>query len=182
MTMVLLFALVLQQAAPGVVWSDDPPAPIEETVVAAPVPVLPAEALADPYGWERSQCSPFIRKDEPLEHCQARVRVTLAPFWATVCPTACAPRRRWKIAPRARRRTATPCSADRARSPHSARRRRWRRFATAAPNERPAAPSPSTTTAVPPRARRAKPRVCASASAATDARMKKPPPREGPTA
>lgn len=78
MTTALLFALVLQQAAPGVVWSDDPPAPVEEVAVTAPVPVLPAHALADPYGWERSQCSPFIRKDEPLEHCQARVRVTLA--------------------------------------------------------------------------------------------------------
>ncbi|WP_312784523.1 hypothetical protein [Brevundimonas sp.] len=78
MTTALLFALVLQQAAPGVVWSDDPPAPVEEVAVAAPLPVLPAHALADPYGWERSQCSPFIRKDEPLEHCQARVRVTLA--------------------------------------------------------------------------------------------------------
>lgn len=73
----LIFALVLQQAAPAVVWSDDPPAPVE-AVAAAPVPVLPAHALADPFGWERSQCSPFIRKDEPLEHCQARVRVTLA--------------------------------------------------------------------------------------------------------
>lgn len=78
MTTALLFALVLQQAAPGVVWSDDPPAPVEEVAVVAPIPVLPAHALADPYGWERSQCSPFIRKDEPLEHCQARVRVTLA--------------------------------------------------------------------------------------------------------
>ena len=73
----LLFALMLQQAAPAVVWSDDPPAPVE-AVAAAPVPVLPAHALADPFGWERSQCSPFIRRDEPLEHCQARVRVTLA--------------------------------------------------------------------------------------------------------
>lgn len=73
----LIFALVLQQAAPAVVWSDDPPAPVE-AVAAAPVPVLPAHALTDPFGWERSQCSPFIRKDEPLEHCQARVRVTLA--------------------------------------------------------------------------------------------------------
>src|SRR5690606_15283185 len=78
MTTALLFALMLQQAAPSVVWSDDPPPPVEEVVAAAPVPVLPAHALADPYGWERSQCSPFIRKDEPLEHCQARVRVTLA--------------------------------------------------------------------------------------------------------
>ena len=35
MTTALLFALVLQQAAPGVVWSDDPPAPVEEVAVAA---------------------------------------------------------------------------------------------------------------------------------------------------
>lgn len=79
MTTALLFAFMLQQAAsPGVVWSDEPPAPVEEVAVAAPVRALPALALADPYGWERSQCSPFIRKDEPLAHCQARVRVTLA--------------------------------------------------------------------------------------------------------
>ena len=78
MTTALLFALTLQHTAPGVVWSDDPPPPVEEVAVATPVPVLPAHALADPYGWERSQCSPFIRKDEPLEHCQSRVRVTLA--------------------------------------------------------------------------------------------------------
>jgi hypothetical protein len=79
MTTALLFALMLQQAAANVVWSDDPPVVAQEVAVAAaPVPDLPAHALADPYGWERSQCSPFIRKDEPLEHCQARVRVTLA--------------------------------------------------------------------------------------------------------
>ena len=78
MTTALLLALALQQAAPAVVWSDDPPVPVEEPAPATPVPNLPALALADPYGWERSQCSPFIRKDEPLEHCQARVRVALA--------------------------------------------------------------------------------------------------------
>ena len=52
MTTALLFALALQQAAPAVVWSDDPPPPVEAVVEAAPTPVLPAHALADPYGWD----------------------------------------------------------------------------------------------------------------------------------
>ena len=132
MNTALLFALMLQQAAAGVVWSDDPPPPVEEVVVAAPVPVLPAHALADPFGWERSQCSPFIRKDEPLEHCQARVRVTLAAVLGDRLPDGLRP---------------------------SARRRRWKRSATTVPSARLAAPSPSTANAGPQRARRGRRKV-----------------------
>lgn len=72
-------ALVLQQAAPGpVVWQE--PAPPEPAVVPAPAaPALPDWARADPYGYERSECSPLMRKaSESLEACQARVRTALA--------------------------------------------------------------------------------------------------------
>ncbi len=69
-------AMVLQQA---VVW--ETPAPVVE-VESAPAPAvastsLPDWALADPFGWERSQCSPLVSR-EPLDVCQARVRVELS--------------------------------------------------------------------------------------------------------
>jgi len=38
----------------------------------------PAWALADPYGWERAECSPLVRKDATLEACQVRVRTQLS--------------------------------------------------------------------------------------------------------
>lgn len=72
-------ALVLQQAAPAqVVWQE--PAPPEPAVAPTPaVPTLPDWARADPYGYERSECSPLMRKaSESLEACQARVRTALA--------------------------------------------------------------------------------------------------------
>lgn len=76
----LALAVVLQQA---VVW--ETPAPVVDAapVVAAPVvelPVveLPDWALADPFSWERSQCSPLIRGNTPLDTCQARVRAELS--------------------------------------------------------------------------------------------------------
>ena len=68
-------AMVLQQA---VVWETPAPAPETEPVeIAAPVSDLPAWALADPFAWERSQCSPLVSR-EPLDVCQARVRVELS--------------------------------------------------------------------------------------------------------
>ncbi len=68
-------AMVLQQA---VVWETPASAAQAEPVeVAAPVTDLPAWALADPFGWERSQCSPLVSR-EPLDVCQARVRVELS--------------------------------------------------------------------------------------------------------
>lgn len=75
----LVAAVVLQQAAPGqVVWQEPvPPAP---AIAPAPAgPALPDWARADPYGYERSECSPLIRKaNETMEACQARVRTALA--------------------------------------------------------------------------------------------------------
>lgn len=72
----LALALTLQQA---VVW--ETPAPVVEApseVVAAPVTTLPDWAVADPFGWERSQCNPMIRGETPLDVCQARVRAELS--------------------------------------------------------------------------------------------------------
>ena len=76
----LLSALVLQQPAGTIAW--DPRA--VEAATEAPAPVTPAAstlpdwARADPYAWERSQCSPMIRKDASMEVCQVRVRTELA--------------------------------------------------------------------------------------------------------
>ena len=75
--MLTAFALVmvLQQA---VVWETPGPAPEAEPVeIAAPASDLPTWALADPFAWERSQCSPLVSR-EPLDVCQARVRVELS--------------------------------------------------------------------------------------------------------
>ena len=67
--------MVLQQS---VVWETPAPPPeAEPAPVAAPVSNLPAWALADPFGWERSQCSPLVSR-EPLDVCQARVRAELS--------------------------------------------------------------------------------------------------------
>ena len=68
-------ALVLQQS---VVW--ETPAPVVDEApaeVVAPVSTLPDWALADPFGWERSQCSPLVSR-EPVDVCQARVRAELS--------------------------------------------------------------------------------------------------------
>lgn len=75
----LVAALFLQQAGPGpVVWRE--PALPEPVIAPTPSgPALPDWARADPYGYERSECSPLIRKaSESLEACQARVRMALA--------------------------------------------------------------------------------------------------------
>ncbi|MFC5342809.1 hypothetical protein ACETK8_06630 [Brevundimonas staleyi] len=75
----LALSLVLQQAAgSAVVWAT--PAPEPEPVEAVEVvaeTTLPDWAVADPFGWERSQCNPMIRGETPLETCQARVRSEL---------------------------------------------------------------------------------------------------------
>jgi len=78
-----VIAVFLQQAAPAatgqVVWAP-PPLPEPAAVAdAAPLPPIPDSARADPYGYERAQCSPLIRSaEESLEACQARVRGVLA--------------------------------------------------------------------------------------------------------
>ena len=74
----VFFAFVLQQAAPAaIVWAD--PATAAPAVEATLVPAIPESARADPYGYERAECSPLIRSaSETMEACQARVRVALA--------------------------------------------------------------------------------------------------------
>ena len=76
-------------AAGTIAWSE--PTPIVAEAPAAPPPPLPAWALADPFGWERAQCSPMIRKDATLEACQARVRTDLAANLGDALPAALRP-------------------------------------------------------------------------------------------
>ena len=88
----LILATLLIQDAPafGIILSDDPEPPAEE-VVQRPKPDLPAHALTDPFGYERSQCSPYLRKDEPLEHCQVRVRSDLLAVLGDALPSSLRP-------------------------------------------------------------------------------------------
>jgi hypothetical protein len=91
------FAVMLQQAAPlpaatgQVVWAT--PMPVEAAQPAAvDLPPIPDSARADPWGYERAECSPLIRSSqESLEACQARVRVTLAAHLGAALPAGLAP-------------------------------------------------------------------------------------------
>ncbi len=77
----VIAAAILQQAAAGqVVWQEPaPPAPVVAPTPTPSAPALPDWARADPYGYERSECSPLMRKaNESMEACQARVRTALA--------------------------------------------------------------------------------------------------------
>lgn len=89
----LIAALTLQQAAGMISWNPPIEPDVNAPVVApaAPAAVLPDWALADPFAWERSQCSSMIRKDEGLEMCQARVRTDLAAALGDRLPAALAP-------------------------------------------------------------------------------------------
>lgn len=89
----VVFAVMLQQAATGqVVWETPlPPVPVEP-VAAADLPPIPDSVRADPYGYERAECSPLIRKaEESLEACQARVRVVLAAHLGAALPAGLTP-------------------------------------------------------------------------------------------
>lgn len=91
LTAVVLSALLLQQAASGqVVWSTPPqPAPV---VAATEAPAIPDWAKTDPFGYERSECSPMIRAAaESLEACQSRVRFALAANLGTALPAGLQP-------------------------------------------------------------------------------------------
>src|SRR5690606_23078075 len=68
----------MQQAAPGpVVWAT-PVEPVVEALAPA-APALPEPARADPYGYDRAECSPYVRpSSESQEDCQQRVRLALA--------------------------------------------------------------------------------------------------------
>lgn len=79
----VVFAIILQQAAPNpaasgqVLWTTPIAPPVEAP--ATPRPVLPDAARADPYGYERAECSPYVRAStETLEACQFRIRTALA--------------------------------------------------------------------------------------------------------
>lgn len=89
----VVFVAMLQQAATGqVVWETPPPPAPAEPAAAAELPPIPESALADPYGYERAECSPLIRKTgESLEACQTRVRVTLAAHLGDALPAGLAP-------------------------------------------------------------------------------------------
>ncbi|MFN3558865.1 MAG: hypothetical protein ACK4UQ_06215 [Brevundimonas sp.] len=91
LTAAVLSALMLQQAAAGpVVWTTPLPAP--EPVAAAEAPPLPDWARADPYGYERSECSPLIRAaSETMETCQTRVRFALAANLGNAVPAGLRP-------------------------------------------------------------------------------------------
>lgn len=82
MLVAVLSALVLQQSAPQtppgqIVWNETPADTLAPP--AAPPPPIPEWARTDPFGYERSECSPMVRAaSETLEGCQARVRFALA--------------------------------------------------------------------------------------------------------
>ncbi|MGZ9098579.1 MAG: hypothetical protein ACXW3O_02645 [Brevundimonas sp.] len=89
----VVFAVMLQQAATGqVVWAAPvPPEPVE-TAAPAEVPAIPDYARADPYGYERAECSPLVRAaDEPMDACQQRVRIALAANLGAALPAGLAP-------------------------------------------------------------------------------------------
>jgi hypothetical protein len=90
----VVFAALLQQTSPAaadqVVWSE-PPAAAPVVAEVAPPPI-PDSARADPYGYERAQCSPLIRSaGESLEACQQRVRSVLAAHLGDALPAGMAP-------------------------------------------------------------------------------------------
>lgn len=83
--------LMMQQAAAGqIVWNN--PAPVEPAAPVVAAPPIPDWAREDPFGYERSECSPLIRKsDETMEACQARVRTVLAANLGDALPRGLAP-------------------------------------------------------------------------------------------
>ncbi|HEY0599084.1 hypothetical protein [Brevundimonas sp.] len=93
MLAVVAAAVILQQAATGqVVWQTPAPPEPAASVVPAVAPTLPDWARADPYGYERSECSPLLRAaTETMEACQARVRAALAANLGAALPAGLAP-------------------------------------------------------------------------------------------
>lgn len=92
----VVFALVLQQAVPAatgqVVWEAPAPTETAPAAATAEIPAIPESARVDPYGYERAECSPLIRKaEESMEACQARVRVALAAHLGDALPAGLAP-------------------------------------------------------------------------------------------
>ena len=73
---VIAAVMMLQSAPGGVVW-EQPATPAAAATPAAPLPDLPDWAKADPFAWERAQCSPLVRGAEDINACQGRVRADL---------------------------------------------------------------------------------------------------------
>ncbi|WP_122464864.1 hypothetical protein [Brevundimonas lutea] len=64
-------------SSPDIRWAE--PTPEVAAPPAEPPPPIPDSARADPFGYERAQCSPYVRDEgESLEACQMRVRQALA--------------------------------------------------------------------------------------------------------
>lgn len=92
MLVVAVAALILQQTPGAVVWNPSPPP--EPVVEAAPVetaPALPDWAIADPFAWERAQCSSLVRGAVSLNDCQARARSDLSAQLGPALPEALRP-------------------------------------------------------------------------------------------
>ncbi len=94
----VVIAVMLQQTAPlpavagQVVWETPVPVAAAEAVAAVDIPAIPDSARADPWGYERAECSPLIRSSqESLEACQARVRVILAAHLGAALPAGLTP-------------------------------------------------------------------------------------------
>lgn len=89
----LLVAFALQQSPGSISWQvDTPPMPSQEMVSTAGGPRLPAWALADPFAWERSQCSALLRGEVSLDACQIRIRSDLRAALGADLPVALSPR------------------------------------------------------------------------------------------
>ncbi|MDZ4109594.1 MAG: hypothetical protein U1E18_08355 [Brevundimonas sp.] len=89
----VVFAVMLQQAATGqVVWETPTPGEPMEGATPVEIPAIPDSARVDPYGYERAECSPLIRKgDESMEACQQRVRGALAANMGAALPAGLTP-------------------------------------------------------------------------------------------
>lgn len=70
----MMVGLLMAQSATGAVVWETPSAPVVAATPDRAAPDLPDWARADPFAWERSQCSPLVRGDEPMQTCQSRVR------------------------------------------------------------------------------------------------------------
>ncbi|MBB5746622.1 hypothetical protein GGR13_002226 [Brevundimonas variabilis] len=91
MLVVALVAFVLQQTSGGVVWDPQPDLRPDAEPPRAAAPTLPDWAIADPFAWERSQCSSLVRGAVSLGACQARVRTELAANLGDALPPALKP-------------------------------------------------------------------------------------------
>lgn len=94
MLVAVIAAIALQQAAGSIAW-DSPVLPAETApeapAASPPAAALPDWARADPFAWERAQCSPMVRKEDTMEACQVRVRSELALALGDRLPPALAP-------------------------------------------------------------------------------------------